>query len=655
MIPRNVLVQTIVPILAVVFLANGVPARATARADRLDRVVMLIRDSRDAFRVTTKVDVAAARSETRRKMMVLNKVFNSGGANGRAWREYLLLDQLAAQLEREANADPEKLLGILERFRGDYPGLERSETMQLRAALQRYYHRAVACGDETLREKFLRRLDQLEELVGMLPDGVIPVADDFLRRESDQREDGLRRAAFHPEKSNRLKYNGESLQKINAHLAWLRQQEQVPAVVKAVRHLAPAVNVRLTVSEELLDSVIPDRVDRLEPLKDCILGTTVRGTSHLVGDMTVVPVPCQRSVQLGVRLQGEADTTGWGYHGPVQMRVVGTAAVEATGDVLFGPEGFRRGDIRAYVSATGRPTAMWTTYRSRIANGLVTHIARRRAARTRRTANYIASRNAEQRLKQQVDEELQTHLDVLQDIYLERFRKPLLRRQTFPRVFRATSQAQRVQLDMLLGTDTQTGAPDPPPVPESEAALSVQIHATAINNLADSVLAGRTIGQSELREFVRYLFTGESEAPAIEQEDQFQIVLADERPVTFDADDSRIMVKIRTKRFVTSRTKYPPMNLTIRYRPRWAEEAGLPWLSELEVLPPGFHKQGRRRMSAREIAARRFISRVLERELESDNRPGTITFPDLTTTLDDLVVTQLSADDGWLTIGAGRQ
>ncbi|MFO7904541.1 MAG: hypothetical protein ACQESR_04060 [Planctomycetota bacterium] len=36
---------------------------------------------------------------------------------------------------------------------------------------------------------------------------VIPVADDFLRRESDQREDGLRGAAFYPEKSNRLKYN----------------------------------------------------------------------------------------------------------------------------------------------------------------------------------------------------------------------------------------------------------------------------------------------------------------------------------------------------------------------------------------------------------------------------------------------------------------
>ena len=34
----------------------------------------------------------------------------------------------------------------------------------------------------------------------------IPVAGDFVRRESDQREDGLRGAAFHPDESNRLKY-----------------------------------------------------------------------------------------------------------------------------------------------------------------------------------------------------------------------------------------------------------------------------------------------------------------------------------------------------------------------------------------------------------------------------------------------------------------
>ncbi|MFO7902827.1 MAG: hypothetical protein R6U98_09215 [Pirellulaceae bacterium] len=39
----------------------------------------------------------------------------------------------------------------------------------------------------------------------------VSVADDVLRRESDQREDDLRRTAFHPEKSNRLKYTVEAL------------------------------------------------------------------------------------------------------------------------------------------------------------------------------------------------------------------------------------------------------------------------------------------------------------------------------------------------------------------------------------------------------------------------------------------------------------
>ncbi|MGM0487911.1 MAG: hypothetical protein ACQESR_14260 [Planctomycetota bacterium] len=34
----------------------------------------------------------------------------------------------------------------------------------------------------------------------------LPLAHDFVRRQSDQREDGLRGAAFHPDQSSRLKY-----------------------------------------------------------------------------------------------------------------------------------------------------------------------------------------------------------------------------------------------------------------------------------------------------------------------------------------------------------------------------------------------------------------------------------------------------------------
>ena len=41
----------------------------------------------------------------------------------------------------------------------------------------------------------------------VLLSAAIPVAGEVVRRESDQREDGLRGAAFHCDESNRLKYN----------------------------------------------------------------------------------------------------------------------------------------------------------------------------------------------------------------------------------------------------------------------------------------------------------------------------------------------------------------------------------------------------------------------------------------------------------------
>lgn len=37
-------------------------------------------------------------------------------------------------------------------------------------------------------------------------ESVMPVADEFVRRESDHRQDRLRGAAFRPDESNRLKY-----------------------------------------------------------------------------------------------------------------------------------------------------------------------------------------------------------------------------------------------------------------------------------------------------------------------------------------------------------------------------------------------------------------------------------------------------------------
>jgi len=599
--------------------AAGLPPAARAAGTDVGQARAVIDQARGHFRDTTREDVTAARAEALDKMEDLKTILNAAEDHGKAWRDYLLWDRLTTQLNNETGVDRAELEAILRRFDAGYPGLELPAIRRLRVALKRYYRHVLGVNDPRLRDEFARRLEQLEHLVGLLST-------------SDQ---------------------GKVLQKISCQLAWAKQHEQVPAMVKAIRDLAPETNAGLAVSRDLLARVTRESIDRAEPLTDCILGTTVYGTSFLAGSMVVVPAPGDGVIRLETRLRGEVDAVGRGYHGPVRASVVGAAPVHATGGILFGPLGFRREPARGHVFVRGRPTAIWTIYGNPLADALVTRVARRRAAKTQQLANYIASRHAEQRLEQQFDEELETRLSALQHAYLKNFRKPLLRHDMFPRVFRAKSHENGAKVDLLLAADAQTGAPHPPPASRHHAALSAHIHETALNNLADKLLGGRTVSDARLAKSLRQLFGAQSDGTVHEQEDDFQIVLASERPLTFTMDDSVLTVKIRADLFMTTTNKYPAMTVTVRYKVHLAGgDVQAQRVGEIDVLPPDFEENAKRRLSARETAARRFITRTLESELKQTYHLQGLSLPDEFGRFGALALTELIVDDGWLKLGA---
>ena len=132
-----------------------------------------------------------------------------------------------------------------------------------------------------------------------------------------------------------------------------------------------------------------------------------------------------------------------------------------------------------------------------------------------------------------------------------------------------------------------------------------------------------------------------------------QIVLADDRPMTIQVDASIITVKIRADRFIRNRTRYPAMNMVIRYTVQQVDHEVLArQAGEPEVVPQDFEETGRRRLSAREVAARRLITSMLDRQLAKTYRISTFTLPEPADTYGPLAVTQLTADNGWLDIGA---
>ncbi len=544
-------------------LVLAVPCWAQPRVDDPATAVMqLLETQRPAFRQTSLQDVAQARAAASAAAREVERVLAAWGDNGRAWQQYLQWDQLAAQLAVD-DLELATLESLLVGLAGSHEGLERVEFLRLRAALSRCYYRRRALDDTELESEYDRRMDTLLSLVSSL--------------QSD--------------------YSSDTLQRISEQLEWLVRREQAPDVVSALRQLAPAANVWLSVTQDFIAETTREPLDRVDPMTDNILGTTVHGTSHLVGTMAAFPVTAQHAAVLEARLEGAADTTGLGYNGPVRARLVGTAAVAAAGQIHFGPEGFTVGDTTAQVRATGRPTQMWTTYKSRVANGLVTCLARRCANKTQQLGDCIASRHAEDRLEQQLSEELQQRVDRLQEGYLTRFRNPLLRSQTFPRVFEAATAAGGAKVEMLLANPVQPGAWTRPPAADYEAPLMAWIHETALNNLAENLLAGRRVSEVELQQFMGTLL-GETTGVAPAARDALDLVLAPSRPITFRLQDSLVEIRIRAEQFIRGRTRYPAMHMILRYEvARDGAQLVATQAQEPEVVPQDFEDSGSRRLA----------------------------------------------------------
>ena len=587
----------------------------------IDRALDLLSAARQSFRATTADDVAAARLATERAAACLGKKLDSAGRFGQDWKRYLLWEQLTEQLDNRSVLSSEKLSEVLTRLEQGHESLELPAFAQLRDALRWYASSLSDLNGEHARQEYAEHLDLLQRLIESFGESA----------------------------------DSETLQRITPHLKWLQRHRQAPRLVSAVHALAPAANVRVAITRRMISQATREELDRSEPLTDQILGTTIHGTTHLTGTMAAFPVADDTEVHLQARLQGDADSVGRGFNGPVRAKIVGHAEVQAATDIYFGPEGFRVGATGAGVDGTGKPTCLWSTCRSRIAESIVVKVARRRAAKTQQESDCIASRHAEERLVRQLGPEVASRLASVQQEYQASFRGPLLRRESFPRVFECFSCEENAQLEMLLASPAQTGALAAATTWKHQGDIQLQIHETAVNNLSTTFLAGKTYSETELRALFDRLRTSTSKPVEVAEDDQVQIVFDDARLLSVRLHNSQVVVTIRAQYFIRGRTRYRAMNMILRYG--LSDESGQPRLQQTEppeVVPRDFEERGPRRLAARESAARRFITGMLERQLPSEIPLSDLRMAPSDETLGELVVTQLSTYQGWLELAANQ-
>ncbi|REK10892.1 MAG: hypothetical protein DWQ37_15750 [Planctomycetota bacterium] len=567
--------------------------------------------AKDQFRPITAEDVAEAKSQLQSAADKLNAYLS--GDNGAAWKKYLDWPLLEKQLASD-DPDVNDLVTVYRKLTADEVGLELPVFANVADGLERYINLLAAHRDDNLREQYGKQLEGLAE--------------------------GIKQLQEDPSDDNRIA--------VGSRLGWLENREQVPDLIAAIRRRLSEPNLYLVASERLLGAGIAQELNEVTPVRDYILGTSIRGNGRTIGKVRLELVPSDDQLVFDTMLSGNVNSRTVGYNGPATIYSNGSTAISGRKRIVFDENGFASYKATGAANTNTRVTGIG-------GSGIVRRVASRRVGQQKAQAERIAADHAADRVSRRMDDQVADQLSEAHANYLEKVRNPLLRRREFPSMrFRTTEE--ELFLTVLAANSNQIAAlGTPPDVTVENSDLAVQIHESMINNLAAALLGGVTLEEEEVQQRVIDLRGSLPESlESDEDRDPWSITFARTQPVTVSFGDETVTITIRGQRYTSGEQSFRAMNVTAVYKIAIDEpdENGVRGIKlvrqgELDIVPPG----EARRLSGREITLRTLLEKRFGKLFEAEVKYGGLILPGQWRKAGILTTDQLTSKGGWV-VGA---
>jgi hypothetical protein len=556
-----------------------------------------------------------ARAELRARVVALQAMLDRS-ATGAGWKRFLHWEQLTPQLRDGAPADPAVLATVLERLRSGFAGLERPEYVHTAEALERYVALLRMGQDADFAAQYARVLQQLADDTAALSDRADTAA----------------------------------LTRVSQNVAWLQERQLVPEIVEAVQRYYWRPNLLVEFAAPVVVAGFNnDNVQQTGPVEDVILGTRIRGTATTQGKIVARLVPDDQRAMIWSVFSGvtQSHTTGYNQGATIVSR--GTTRFEAIKAIAITPEGFR--DYPATADAITRSTPISVSAGQGGSYG--DSIAWQRVRESLPRSNAAASQRAAQRLREQLDAKARERLAELNASFEKKYREPLLRRGAFPSVLRFSTTDEVLRIAAVAARAGEIPAPTaPPPLPQRPDVL-VQVHETMIANFYRAMYAAQTVNQTEFAQQWENSFGELPEGLQLKPgQEPWEITFDAAEPVSVVLADDTVTITVRGTSFRTlgNEPQNLPMNITAVYR---VEPGGsglkLQRQGDLVVLPPDY-REGQV-LDARQTTLRRRLMRQFADVFQEELLAEGLKLPGRWEHLGVLPLQQLSARDGWLTLG----
>jgi hypothetical protein len=615
----------------------------------------------------TDDQLAAARREMRTRAESLLRRLGRDSRLARNWQRYLKWEQLQPHLAENFQANRRSLTQldeVLRRLRANQAGLELPMFTDLANAIVKY--RALASWTLSNRTRDPRA-----------------AYNQVLRSMSVELQRHLERPTT------------ETTWQVGRVLGVLDGLGQATDVVAAVRRRFVKPNIEATISANIIKRMPDRRLNEARPVRDCILGTTIIGTAFTTGEVEYALGSSSNSISLAIHLTGAADSNNNGYNGPVRIRTRGRTNYFASSELFLNDEQFRASPVSAHADTHTRIQSINKTG-GQFGARLVEKIAWRRAGEQKGQAERISSQHTEQRVAREFTETVERDLATLRQRYEREVRAPLIRRGIQPEYLHMHSNPTAAAIETILAARNQLGADRDPPRPAQGSDFAVQVHESAVSNYLVLALANARISQEaadiapalqgdvpnwikamsiarprlaaaaatgaeiieEAQETIGKVVNGQDD----EQDDEepkappfkpYSITLNGEAPVGIRFDDGKLIIRVRASRLVSDDAEYFNWDFIVSYQITTnGDRIVLRRVDDIEVFPTGFDPAWDKQLSAQQSGFRSTLAKNMNARARSGQGfPAEIPIePIRLTRFGTLLLYELQADDGWLTI-----
>lgn len=425
------------------------------------------------------------------------------------WREYLQWDDLVEQLAKP-KSNTKVLKTVLLAFRRYHSGLDLDPFRQVQAALREYIHETDVQEAMSQDGQFDRCLENL--------------ANSLARYERQP--------------------NYEDSYRVGRELYSLERSidsghEAIQSIQNRFMHPNTYGRISLRLVNRLLSRDVRDEMI----INDFEDGRRTRGQAITTAHLKAALIESGQQAAIDLILEGKCRAPSTiTQQGPITVHGSFITNVSARKRIHLNKEGISFQPAEARCSTSVRIHDVEANRR------ILERIARRRAPQQKPEAEAAVSQKTSRRVESQLNQQAETALEEVNQIFIRNFRTPNRCYGTFPSLMQFSTTPRELQLHARAADEWQLGAPDAAPALNLDHDLGFAIHESMIGNYAEGLFGGKQITDKQWLNCLNTLTGSEPRALWVhDRTDRWALTFSDTRPIVVRFHNGQFQITVRSQ------------------------------------------------------------------------------------------------------------